>query len=395
MTDKDLSHPPCKDDIPPSPYPFLLAGLLAEVLAAGLRLANGESNSSVLLLGMHGVLLAAGLLLAGVSVILRPRSPLVLAAAAASAGLADLALDPSWDSIRLLLRAAMLVAGVCAGLVLLPRRLARIAVSLLVVFHFAGILTAVTSVPPPGGPPPWLPSQAATYVFRPYLQFMYLTNAYHFYSPEPGPACLLWCYVEYSDGSSRWVKLPNRQEHLKDPMALSYYRRLALTEATNQLLGPVVPSQDAIARRLIAGQRLGIPAPNEINEALPGAQQYRVPNDHSCRVLRGYARFLAHAYPHESSEVEVAGVKIYRVIHMMLDPKDVVAGASPTDPALFVPYFQGEFDREGNLKQPNDPFLYWLVPILKMRRLGSATEEDANAIEVRDYVEIHARSLSR
>jgi hypothetical protein len=73
------------------------------------------------------------------------------------------------------------------------------------------------------------------------------------------------------------------------------------------------------------------------------------------------------------------------------------------DPTLFWPYFQGEFDRDGNLKDPNDPYLYWLIPIQRVATIPASqagiTRLDEGRVEtpreeIRDYVAVHA-SLRR
>src|SRR5262249_16731598 len=134
------------------------------------------------------------------------------------------------------------IAAGAAMILLLPVALRRLAVSLLILLHFSGILAATTNVPPPGANPPWLTMQLWTRFFRPYLNFVYLNNAYHFYSPEPGPATLIFARIEYEDGSSFWEKIPNRKEHVKDPLLIEYYRRLSLVEAVNQTITlPNVP----------------------------------------------------------------------------------------------------------------------------------------------------------
>src|SRR5262249_31092804 len=69
--------------------------------------------------------------------------------------------------------------------------------------------------------------QLWTYVYRPYLQFLYMTNAYHFYSPDPGPPNHLWFSVTYEDGSWEWVKYPNRKT---SSVGMQYQRHLALPE---------------------------------------------------------------------------------------------------------------------------------------------------------------------
>src|SRR5439155_13174262 len=144
-----------------------------------------------------------------------PKSPANLAWAGAAAALAFfVAARSEWDtSVPFLFGALAVLAFVCAGLMLLPRLVRRVAVSFFLLFHFAGILCAVASTPPQ----PWMAGQLYETLFRPYLQAVYLTNAYHFYSPEPGPATMLWFRLEYepdSDGKKyiRWVKLPQLDE---------------------------------------------------------------------------------------------------------------------------------------------------------------------------------------
>src|SRR5215813_9575618 len=143
------------------------------------------------------------------------------------------AMDEEWDSLRMALGVFTIVALVGAAIVLLPRVGRRIVASLLLLVHFGGILTAVTAVAPHNGsPPPWLPTTLWTLVYRPYLQFAYLNNAYHFYSPDPGPPTLVWFRVEFEDKHVHWYKLVDRDQF---PTRLQYQRMLALTESTNQL----------------------------------------------------------------------------------------------------------------------------------------------------------------
>ncbi len=73
-------------------------------------------------------------------------------------------------------------------------------------------MTAVTAVEPPGADGSlafrWLWGK----VYRPYLQFFYLNNAYHFYSPEPGPPVLVWFRIDYTDNKSMWYRIPNDED---------------------------------------------------------------------------------------------------------------------------------------------------------------------------------------
>jgi hypothetical protein len=59
----------------------------------------------------------------------------------------------------------------------------------------------------------------------------------------------------------------------------------------------------------------------------------------------------------------VAAVKIYRVVHQILSPQQILDGLSPEDPMLYIPFFLGEYDAHGDLKNPEDPLIYWLIPI--------------------------------
>ena len=123
--------------------------------------------------------------------------------------------------------AVFLLALVGAILVLMPSLPRRIAISLLVLFHLAGIVTAVTVVDPPNNRAPWISRQLMARVYRPYLSFVYMTNAYHFYSPEPGtPSVFKFC-VYYSDGKYAWLQVPNKAD---SPIGMHYQRMLGLPE---------------------------------------------------------------------------------------------------------------------------------------------------------------------
>lgn len=366
----------------------LFLGIGLGPAGAALLLARVAAGPAPLLVGLRLGLVGVALLAAAQAVVLRPRGAGVLSLAALTAWLTGRALDPAWDTAILLLSVLATVAACAALLVLLPRTVGKVVVSLLILVHFGGILTAVTSVPPPGGPAPWLISQAWTRFYRPYLQFMYLNNAYHFYSPEPGPACLLWFRVAYADGTGRWVHVPDAKRDMKDPLALEYYRRLSLTESTNQLLSVTSIPPALLQRRLVAGQEEGVPSPDQLAPLVTGVPQFRPPNEHSARLIGSYARYVARSYPRSAEQAPVVAVKVYRVVHGIVPPRELVRGLEPTDPTLYFPYYQGEFDPAGQLRDTNDPWLYWLIPIIRIPAgLGHAREG-----EVWNYLALHAGS---
>lgn len=364
-----------------NPYPWLTAGA-GGVAVALAWVALGEAGAAV-----RVVVLVLGLLATGAGVAIRPASPIVLGSAAAVGLLGSVVLQP-WDSARLMLLFLSGLALASAGLMLLPVLVRRAIVGVLIVFHFLGILSAVFSVPPA----PWLATNAWAYVFRPYLEFMYLNNAYHFYSPDPGPPNLLWFRLEYEDGSKRWYKMPNREDY---PTSVNYQRGLSMTESTHYA---TVTDPGSLRRRQQLREAYTAKIP--LHPLVPDALQFREPNVMSKLMIQDYARFVAQAAPLPPGPGKVKRVRLYRVTHDILEGRSLALGADPLDRHLYRPYYQGEFDAEGTLLDPNDPMLYWLVPIIKKdertgwvaphpESLERVTARD-RTYEVYDYLKVHA-----
>ena len=316
----------------------------------------------------------------------------------------------TWDSAALLFRIATVLAAIGAVVVLLPSVGRRIVVSLVILFHFGGILTAVTSVTPS----PWLSIQIWTTVYRPYLYFLWLNNAYHFYSPEPGPANLMWFCIEYEpdpDGTKyfRWVMVPDldKDGHPVNPdksrvwSGTEYTRRLSLGEYTGTGGLVRVDFYELLMKREMAGRREGIPlrSPYDISYD----KQYREPADVAKRWVQSYVRHVANTYPHESKpEKPVIAVKFYRIIHQFVLPGELEEGRNPNDEMQYWPFYYGKFDKDGNMKKEceeryvdmntgeyrierHDPFLYWLIPMDSLVRHahGPGFEKSVSNIEDR------------
>ena len=383
------------------PWPIMGAGVVCTV--AGLAL----SQTALVLPRL--LFLGAGILLAGIAVARRLQitgweledrveSSGLLALAAFVALLAYLSMDANWDSGILFLQALMIITLLGAFLVLLPRTGRRIAAVVLVLFHFCGILTAVTSVPPRNDPPPWLSTLAWLHFYRHYLFFTYFTNAYHFYSPDPGPATLVWFHIEYADGSSRWKKIPNRNE---SPINLHHQRMLAAAESTMNPAGPPLMTQTQIEdweqkykhkyellpgiphasgeeimkRRQNAAETYkfidpqdGRPAPLMLifEELPPLLNQYSEPMEFSRRLIASFARHVAHSESTLSNPVKA--VRVYRVVHTLMSPRELYEGKEPLEPTRFVPFYMGKYDPDGKLLDPEDPFLFWHLPIVRVSK---------------------------
>ncbi len=414
-----MDHPPTDLLPPPDAKATLRLGLVGAGLvglAAGVgvvvdQFAGGGPGPA----GTARLLLTAvGVLAAGVAVSRRPdlwATWLLLAVAAALAGV--VALPPHWDSGRLLGGIVAAVAGSFAATVALPVAWRPVGATFWLVFHFGGVLAA-TTLP---NPTPWLTQQLMARVFSPYLRATYLTNAYHFYSPEPGPASLLHILVRYElddpaggqpTTESEWVVFPTRDQHMKDPLALSYYRHLSLTEAATQSLADAqtvdtfnrTEAQRDRYQVAISGyarpgadgrpEQVVIPtAPAEFESA---AGQYRVPDPMASRyLLPSYARHVAHALSGPGRRV--VNVKLYRLEHRVVPP-EYFAGVGrftridPFHPTTYRAYFLGDYQPDGTLVNPRDPLLYWLIPVLP--KPGGAAPGDKNHVDYDDYLSKHA-----
>ena len=111
----------------------------------------------------------------------------------------------------------------------------------------------------------------------------------------------------------------------------------------------------------MAGQ--DIPFHSEV----PLAMQYRFPNGYSQKNLQSYARHVFRCMEEEHPDWTITGIKVYRVEHRILSAKQLSEGAHPDDATQFFPYYQGEYNRDGKIKDENDRYLFWLLPIDKVR----------------------------
>jgi hypothetical protein len=445
MTDEAVSASAGAEWPVVKPVHLVIVGLSAAALALVLALVPG------LWVPLRVIILAVGILAAGVAVSLQPKEPRVLAGAALVALISAWGMDgsqiqlwvrglpqiapgsddyPDWDGARLLMYLLVALALAALFLTNLPQIMgqafrvwhntlksqrpaeleaaqergrkagwvaARAIVSLLAVLHFVGISCAVMALPAGNREAAWLPSQLWVR-YQPYLQFMYLNNAYKFYSPEPGPPTLLWFHVEYDDGSARWVYLPTRETDAKDPLAVEFTRRLSLGNSADQVqFVPGIP--EAIRQRRLTA--IDIPKHPE----MPLDLQYRLPNETSQRYIAEFARHVAQSYPHDKRDISVTGVKVYVVIHNMLEPPMMARQIEPTEKWTYRPYYMGEFTSKGELKDPDDPLLYWLIPRFAWPRgvpfnplndtpPGSFSLESGDYI-VMDFLDKHAKMKTK
>jgi hypothetical protein len=392
--------PPFPPPAPARAMTVTAIGIGLCAVAAGLNPLSDEAPISTLRL----LLVAAGALTAGAGVSLRPGLPPTWLLFAVAAALGYVGLPAHWDSARLL-------AGVGVGLGIAGGILAALPVpvrfalaTLGVLYHFTGIFMA-TTLPDPS---PTLTAQMFTRTHQPYLMFLYLRNAYHFYSPEPGPASLFAGLIEYEvknpNGGpptieKEWMNMPGVGEFDRDPLGLRYYRRLSITEqASGTMPTPMgYEKQDVWQRRVKAanGDWTNIVrVPMVPNDYEPVASQYRMPQPFLAKyVIPSYARHILvnNSKPDRPAKL----VKLYRIEHKVISVFEFADGKDPFHPETYRIFFLGDFElnadgTEAVLKDPTDPMLYWLLPVL---RRPNAMNVKSVQDEIDDYFSKHAGAV--
>jgi hypothetical protein len=398
--------------VPPVPWPTVrkvgVAGLGLVALAAVLGLvatAIGTSTPPAL----HTArlwLVFVGAVTAGAAVSMRPDLWQVWALGAGTALVGIVGLPAHWDSFRLLFGVLSAVALAFTLAKLAPPKYRLAAVSAALVFHFTGIFFATTTPPST----PWLTEQAFIRVYNPYLQFLYLRNAYHFYSPEPGPASVLVCLLKTETGrdpltgepqyKTQWVVMPKRPADVKDPLGLTYYRRLSLTEQVARGSPGLLIPTDAFEKSEMYVRRRNVTHIIPLHPFDEWATQYRLPQPEVARyILPSYGAhvILEHTTPEEAGKTTV---KVYRLQHNMLSVEQFVKNADPYHPSTYRPFFLGEFgfvpdpDNPGKTKieliDPQEPMLYWLLPVLQRQ----VPPGDPNKKDYEDYLSVHALEMT-
>jgi hypothetical protein len=345
----------------PLPWVCLGIGLALIVVAASLPADLLNGLRFFLLIGgstAAGIGLGRHLRSTGWEFSQRLETSILFSLSGLSACLAYFATPEAWDSAKLFYGVVVIALVSGAVIVLLPSLGRRIAISIFVLFHFAGIAVTITSVDPPSGSGPWLSKQLYHRFYRPYLSFLYMTNAYHFYSPEPGAPGLMWFALRYSDGSVEWEYLPDRD---KSPIGMHYQRMLALPEHAFSTVSQE-PSSYLVNRR-IQGSRIHKPDPIPIVTDWNLTYQYRPPLKHYEPLIASVVRRVFLEAP-KKPNAKLVSIKAYRVQLSLIPPNKIAEGENPLELTRYLPYFLGEFDAEGRLKDPDDPFLYWYLPIV-------------------------------
>jgi hypothetical protein len=198
-----------------------------------------------------------------------------------------------------------------------PKPWVKWLVSLVIFWQFFAILSVVTA----SGNAPWQPSVIVfNYVTKPYLESVFLTNAYRFYAPDPGPIDLLWFRIEYENGAVRWYDMADREQFTN---RMPFQRHVSLTMMIQQMSSPDPTGG-------------------------PGTFFLR---PQAVITLQSYVRHFAQTKATKTPEGEdnlVKEVDVYHVSHVIMLPKQIRMGWESDDLRLHKATFLGTYDPNGN-----------------------------------------------
>ena len=119
-------------------------------------------------------------------------------------------------------------------------------------------------------------------------------------------------------------------------------------------------------------------------------QQVHIPSDMAQRLLESFARHVAERYANYEDKdkpgvpLKFKSVKIYRVVHAIPPVGWFLQELPPNDPTLYRPYYVGNYRADGKQIDEQDPYLYWMLPILR-----DGPYDDSEA-KINDFCRKHA-----
>ena len=138
------------------------------------------------------------------------------------------------------------------------------------------------------------------------------------------------------------------------------------------------------------------PIPFDPNTAV--VLQYRLPTPEITRfLLPSYAKHLIWEETPNAETAARTTIRLYRLEHRALGVGELVgfsnASGKPGDPyhpVTYRPTFLGEFDALGQLVNPKDDMLYWLLPILPRQEGTTPPPGNDSTQDYVDYMSVHA-----
>ncbi len=202
----------------------------------------------------------------------------------------------------------------------------KLVISALILFHASAILVNVIAA---AGP---FVTKSLCAKYRPYLQFMWLTNAYRFYAPDPGPTDVVWYRIKYEDGTSQWRQVPDREAYA---LRMPFQRHMSVSMLAMMMAGfeEIPASEDAASGASMMIRNQG----NRQEVLSPMGEVY----------FRAYARFIARKFVKSSWGSPFKELAIYRIHYNIRSPYQVRLRYDMYDPRLLDISMVGTYSADG------------------------------------------------
>jgi len=162
-------------------------------------------------------------------------------------------------------------------------------------------------------------------------------------------------------------------------------------------LGLFVPDQ--FEKKEMTNRRTAKQGVIPLHPVDPVGFQYKLPYPDVARFL--IPSYASHVIVKHTPNKEVAArttVKLYRLEHRTMLPEEYATPLpnggylDPYHPSTYRPYFLGEYDARGNLINPQEDLLYWLLPVLQRTPVpNDPTDRFKKTYD--DYMSVHALEI--
>jgi hypothetical protein len=194
---------------------------------------------------------------------------------------------------------------------------------------------------------------------------------------------------------TKWVVMPTRPTDIRDPLGLGYYRILSLNEQIARGSHLLAMPTYQFEKSEMWLRRLSKEPIIPFHPAEPNVVQYKLPNPEVARyLLPSYTSHVILENTPDKATAAKTTVKVYRLEHRDQPPDMLSKGHSPYHPGTYRPFFVGEFDAFGNLTNPQEELLYWMLPIIPRQR-GLDNLNDPFKKDYFDFLSVHALDMTR
>lgn len=215
-----------------------------------------------------------------------------------------------------------------------PPRWLKIGITLLLLYHMVAITINVLSG---GARSHALQRIDYSLKIRPYLDFLWLTNAYRFFSPDPGASNVVWFRIAFKDKTAQCVQLPEKRDF---NWRMPLQRQVSLAMLLLMNTENVMREDEATAARMMSDNR-------------PSFKRQFSPYGEA--ILQSFIRHVSRdaRYSKSASGAEIESIDVFSCDYGIREPGHVRMNWDMYDPRLLTAYFVGRFLPDGKWKEPN------------------------------------------